>query len=119
LRLEIGQRRQNLDILINRLQGGGPMIRGSIYARRRKCGKPRCLCVRGHPHKDRVLAVRHGGRVTVSRLDSVGDAAIEEAVLAWRLFRRQRRELAETCRALVQGVDRLGCLRQAKAGELG
>lgn len=116
LRLEIGQRRQHLDALLNRLQGGGPMIRGSIYARRRRCGKPRCRCVRGHPHRDRVLAIRRAGRVNVCGLDPIADAAVEEAVAAWHGFRRQRGELAAACRDLLRAVDRLAGLRVARDG---
>lgn len=116
LHLDIRRRQDNLGALINRLQSGGPMIKGSVYIRRRLCGHPRCRCVRGHLHQDRVLAVRCEGRVALRRLDPVGDAAAEEAVLAWRQFRRYRVELASACRGLIQAVDRLGRLRQAKPG---
>lgn len=116
LHLDIRRRQDNLGALINRLQSGGPMIRGSVYTRKRLCGQLRCRCVRGHPHQDRVLAVRRGGRVALRRLDPVGDAATEEAVLAWRRFRRYRAGLASACRGLIQAVDRLGQLRQTKTG---
>lgn len=118
LRLEIRQRQEGLGTILNRLQGRGPMIHGSVYIRRRRCGKPQCRCVRGQLHEDRVLAVRRAGRVVVRCLDPVEDTATEEAVIAWRLFRRQRRELVEACRALFKAVDRLGRLRQAKPGRL-
>jgi len=116
LHLDIRRRQDNLIALINRLQSGGPMIQGSVYIRKRLCGKPQCRCVRGHPHQDRVLAVRRGGRVMIRRLDPVGDAAIEEAVNAWRLFRRYRVDLVDAYRGLMRAVDRLGRLRQAKTG---
>jgi len=116
LRLDIRRRQDNLGALINRLQNGGPMIKGSVYIRKRLCGKPQCRCVRGHRHQDRVLAIRREGRVELRRLDPVGDAATEEAVLAWRQFRRYRIELASACRGLIQAVDRMGRLRQAKPG---
>ena len=52
----------------------------------------------------------------IRRLDPVGDAAIEEAVNAWRLFRRYRVDLVDAYRGLMRAVDRLGRLRQAKTG---
>ena len=116
LHLDLRRRQDNLGALINRLHSGEPMIKGSVYIRKRLCGHPRCRCVRGHPHQDRVLAIRREGRVALRRLDPVADAATEEAVLAWRLFRRYRIELASACRGLIQAVDRLGRLRQAKTG---
>ncbi|MFH1725761.1 MAG: DUF6788 family protein [Elusimicrobiota bacterium] len=118
LRLDILRRRERLGTLLGRLLGSGALIPGSIYSRRRRCGKPECRCVRGQLHQDRVLAVRRSGRVVVRCLDPVGDAATEEAVVAWRLFRHQRHQLVEACRNLVQMVDRLGRLRQAKPGGL-
>ena len=118
LRLEALRRREGVVAVLERLLGAERLIAGSIYSRRRRCGKPQCRCVSGQLHEDRVLAVRRAGRVVVRSLDPVGDAATEEAVVAWRLFRRQRHELVEACRALIQAVDRLGRLRQAKPGEL-
>ena len=118
LRLEILRRRECLGMLLGRLLGPGALIAGSIYSRRRRCGKPQCRCVEGQLHQDRVLAIRRAGVVVVRCLDPIGDAATEEAVVAWRLFRRQRHKLVEACQALVQAVDRLGRLRQAKPGGL-
>lgn len=114
--LEIRRRQDNIGVLISRLQSGTPMIKGSIYTRERLCGKPQCRCVRGHRHRDRVLAIRRGGRVVIRKLDTAADAATGEAVLAWRLFRRYRIELARSCRGLIAAVDRMGLLRQAKTG---
>lgn len=116
LHLDIRRRQDSLGALVNRLQSGAPMIKGSIYIRERLCGKPQCRCVRGHRHRDRVLAIQRGGRVVIRKLDPAVDAATGEAVLAWRLFRRYRTELARSCRGLMEAVDRLGRLRQAKTG---
>lgn len=116
LRLSIHQHYEGLATILGGLQGREPIIRGSVYTRRRQCGKPRCRCLQGHPHRDRVLAVRRAGRVSVRGLDPAADAAIEEAVMAWHGFRRQRGELAAACRGLLRAVDRLAVLRSARAG---
>ena len=116
LRLEIHRRQEHLGALLKGLQGAGPMLRGSIYMRRRRCGKPRCRCVRGYPHRDRVLAIGRAGRVSVRGLDPIADAAVVEAVAAWHGFRRQRGELVVACRDLLRLVDHLAGLRVARAG---
>ena len=118
MRLEIRQRQEHLGAILDHLQGRGPMIQGSVYVRRRQCGKPRCRCVRGHPHTDRVLAFRHAGRVALRALDPIEDASIENGVAAWRSFRRERVELAGACRGLLQTVDRLGRMRRVPPAEL-
>lgn len=114
LRIEIRKLQEHLGLALQWLQAPGTLIAGSVYSRRRRCGKPECRCARGRLHEDRVLAIRRGGRVAVRCLDPVEDTATEEAVVAWRLFRRRRRELVETCQALLREVDRLGRMRQAR-----
>jgi len=116
LRLEIRRRQEHLGALLNRLQAPGPLLAGSVYVRKRRCGKPRCRCVRSHPHRDRVLAIRCAGRVRVRGLDPTADAAVEQAVAAWHGFRRQRVELVAACRGLLMVVDRLAGLRAARVG---
>ena len=116
LRQEIRRRHDHLGALLQRLQAPGSLIAGSVYVRKRRCGKPRCRCVRGHLHADRVLAVRSGGRVTLRALDVAEDAAIEDGVRAWRSFRRDRLELSGACRDLMKAVDHLGRMRQSRAG---
>lgn len=114
LRLIIRQHHDGLAAILAGLQSREPIIRGSVYTRRRECGKPRCRCLRGQPHQDRVLAVRRAGRVSVRGLDPTADAAIEDGVAAWHGFRRQRGELAAACRGLLRAVDRLAELRLAR-----
>jgi hypothetical protein len=116
LRLIIRRHHEGLAAIVAGLQSREPIIRGSIYTRRRQCGKPRCRCLRGHPHQDRVLAVRREGRVSVRGLDPAADAGLEDGVAAWHGFRRQRGELAAACRGLLRAVDRLAALRLARAG---
>lgn len=116
LRLEICRRQERLSALLNQLKGASPMICGSVYTRRRRCGKPRCRCVGGRPHRDRVLAIRRAGRVSVRSLDPAADAAVEQAVAAWHGFRRQRGELVVACQGLLRMVDRLAGLRAVRDG---
>ena len=118
LRLEILRRRDHIEGLLRRLQAPGPLIAGSVYSRKRRCGKPRCRCVKGQLHADRVLAIRRAGRVALRALDPIEDAPIEDGVAAWRGFRRERRELGSACRELLETVDRLGRARRREPSGL-
>ena len=115
LRQDIRRRHDQLGALLQRLQAPGSLIAGSVYIRKRRCGKPRCRCVRGELHADRVLAVRCAGRVRLRALDVVEDTALEDGVRAWRGFRRDRCELGSACRGLIKAVDRLGRMRQLRS----
>ena len=63
---------------LRRLQRSDPMVQGSFYLLRRKCGKPRCRCATGQLHasyvltrseegKDRLFTVPKGQRAEVRR----------------------------------------------------
>jgi hypothetical protein len=112
LRLKIRERQQEISAILCRLQGSGPMMRGSVYVRTRRCGKPRCHCAREGGQRDRVLAVRHAGEVRVQTLETVETPGAEDAVVAWRLFRHDRRALTEVWLDLMRSVDQLGRLRE-------
>jgi hypothetical protein len=40
---------------LRRLQRSNPMVQGSFYLLRRKCGKPNCRCAAGQLHATYVL----------------------------------------------------------------
>lgn len=115
-RQKIGMYYQSLSRTLQWLQKRAPLLPGSVYVRRRRCGKVRCRCVRGHLHQDKVLAIRRGGRIQTQSL-MPGDGTRElEAVQAWRRFQGSRRELLQTWSRLMREVDRLGQLRQVHLG---
>lgn len=118
-RLKVRRCQDEVSALVDQLQEGGALIRGSLYTRERQCGKRRCRCVEGEPHRDRVWAVRRGGRMAVRRLGSGNEERIEAGVAAWRVFRKRRGKLARACRELMKAVDGLGRLKEAGAGEIG
>ena len=41
------------------------IVRGSVFSRRQRCGKPTCRCAHGAPHRATYLGVSFGGGRTV------------------------------------------------------
>ena len=41
------------------------IVRGSVFTRRQRCGKPTCRCARGAPHRATYLGVSFAGGRTV------------------------------------------------------
>ncbi|GMU63611.1 MAG: hypothetical protein AMXMBFR34_53740 [Myxococcaceae bacterium] len=70
----------------------GPLMRGTVVARRRKCGKPTCVCAskKSAWHRGRYLSVNLAGRTRTVHLREEDVAAVEAAVEryreAWRLI---------------------------------
>lgn len=84
-----------------------PMVPGSLYRLRRKCGKANCRCAQGELHASWVLTRSEQGK---SRLYSVS-AAERAAVRAWasqyRRYQRARAQWVKRGAALLAQIDHL------------
>lgn len=92
-------------------QGRGPMIRGSFYAYRRRCGKSGCRCSRGKLHVGQALSVSEAGRSRVVPMAGMDDDVIALGVRAWREHRRTRAEMTQVFGLMLEAIDRLADLR--------
>jgi hypothetical protein len=62
LRLQLRQAEALLPGLLEPCFDREPLLPGSLYPLRRKCGKPSCRCTRGELHESTVLSYRGQGR---------------------------------------------------------
>ena len=62
LRQQLWRTYRSLGRTLRVLQADSPMVQGSLYLLRRKCGKPNCRCVRGQLHESWVLTRSEGGQ---------------------------------------------------------
>ncbi|MBI4676971.1 MAG: hypothetical protein HY748_05255 [Elusimicrobia bacterium] len=97
---------------VQRVMGSDPIVRGSFYRYRRRCGKASCRCERGALHGGRAFAVRAGGRSRTLRLSGVDLEELARCVGAYRDLRRVRAEMVRTFRELLRQADKLERLRQ-------
>lgn len=88
-RQEIQHRRRQLQEQLRALSEE-PVMRGSVYVRRRRCGRPRCACARDPAarHASRFLTVFLEGRTRGVHLRPADEAEVRRAVEAYdRLWR--------------------------------
>lgn len=88
-RQEIEHRRRRLQKQLRALSAQ-PLMRGSVYVRRRRCGRPRCACARDPSarHASRFLTVFLDGRTRGFHLRAEDEAEVRCAVEAYdRLWR--------------------------------
>lgn len=111
-RQRIGEWLQELARLAKVLQGHAPLVRGSFYRFRRKCGKAGCRCVRGELHHGQAFAVREGGRSRTVPLTGLDRAKLVKGVGVYRGVRRARAEMVQALARLLAQVDRLVRLRE-------
>ena len=103
--VELGQ-------LANVTQGWSPLVRGSLYSYRRRCGKRECRCSRGELHVGQAFSVSEGGRSRVVSTAGLDRAEVASCVRAHREFRRARSSMVRTFRELLGAVDRMARLRE-------
>lgn len=111
LRQRLQEQLRSLESLAGVSLGRSGMLQGSLYERRRRCGRPRCRCAQGRLHKSLALAVgpaRSRRIVTVSRMEA---ETVRSLTLGYRQFREARAGMARTFGALVRTFDELGRLR--------
>jgi len=86
---EIQHRRRQLQEQLRALSVD-PVMRGSVYVRRRRCGRPRCACARDPAarHASRFLTVFLDGRTRGVHLRPEDEAGVRRGVEAYdRLWR--------------------------------
>ena len=89
------------------LQRDAPMVQGSLYLLRRRCGKATCRCARGHLHTTWVLTRSEAGQ---SRLYSVSPeqrGRLRPLAREYRRWQRARAQLIKQSARLVSLMDQL------------
>ena len=107
LRQQLSRSFATLGRVFAELIRSSPMVPGSFYRLRRKCGKPTCRCAQGQLHEAWVLTRSEEGK---SRLYSVS-AADRASVRAWasqyRRYQRARAQWVKRGAALLAQIDHL------------
>ncbi|MFH1725591.1 MAG: DUF6788 family protein [Elusimicrobiota bacterium] len=90
-----------------RVMGHAPLVRGSFYRYRRRCGKASCRCARGALHAGQAFSIRAGGRSRTLALTGVDREELARHVGVYRDLRRVRAEMVRTFGELLKQVDKL------------
>lgn len=112
-------RRQRLRMILEELQrcaavvqGRGPLVAGSLYERRRRCGKARCRCAAGRLHGSLALSISRQGHSRLVPLAGLDPSELRRCCATDRDVRQSRRKMQRLCRSLLQEAERLHRLRR-------
>ncbi len=92
---------------LRRLQRSEPMVQGSFYLLRRKCGKPNCRCTTGHLHAIYVLTRSEAGRDRLYPVPKDQRAQVRKWAAEYRRYQRARAVLSKRHLHLLSLVDRM------------
>jgi hypothetical protein len=92
---------------LRRLQRSQPMVQGSFYLLRRKCGKPNCRCARGQLHPAYVLTRSQAGKDRLYPVPKGERAEVRKWAAEYRRYQRARAMLVKRHLRLLVLVDQI------------
>jgi hypothetical protein len=92
---------------LQRLQRSQPMVRGSFFLQRRKCGKPTCRCAQGQLHAAWVITRSEGGRTRTYMVPDAQRGQLRQWTGEYRRYQRARAILVKRHLQMLHQVDDL------------
>jgi len=97
--------------LVRSMISDKPVVRGSVYELKRKCGKPGCKCAKGELHPSMVLSVSEGGRTKIRAIPRGMLTDIKVRVRRYQQFRRARARVGEIHKKMLSIIDEMEAMR--------
>jgi hypothetical protein len=107
LRQQLWRDYRALGRLLRAMTSQGPLIPGSFYLMRRKCGKAACRCARGQLHPAWVLTRTEAGQHKLYSVPPDQRAGVRQLAAAWRRYQRARARLVKQVAALLRLADQI------------
>ena len=107
VRKQLQLRQRELGDLFRVLKQRRPLIRGSVYNLRRKCGKDVCRCQDGFLHESWVLSVPEKGRKRMRIIPKGKLIQWQSMTERYRRFRRARAQLVKLFTEIIKLIDEL------------
>ncbi len=89
------------------LQRSDPMVQGSFYLLRRKCGKPNCRCASGQLHASWVLSRSEQGKDRLYSVPKDQRARVRAWAGEYRRYQRARALLVKRHAQMVALADQI------------
>ena len=115
LRQALANLRDEIAEVLDLFMGRGPLVRGSVYELRRKCGKPNCVCAAGKElHACMAITWTEAGRKRLRSITLKEEMDLTRLTEDYRRYRRARDRLVALHAKLLGIVDQLEAARCRK-----
>jgi len=111
--------RQSLLLLLEEMKGlmepffsNRPILKGTVYELKRKCGKPGCKCAQGALHARMVLSASEGGQTRLRVIPRGFLAQTQQRVKRYQQLRRARARVVQIHRQVLKLIDQMEALRR-------
>ena len=112
LRQTLLQLAGEIEGLVKPLFSDRPVMKGTVYELKRKCGKLGCKCARGELHTRMVLSASEGGKTRLQVIPHGSLGEVQEKVRRYQEFRRVRARLGEIYRKMLTVIDEMEAMRR-------
>jgi hypothetical protein len=112
IRQSLSQLAEEIQTLLPAINDRRPMIKGTVYEQRRKCGKPTCYCAGGEPHSSMMLSRSDQGRTKLVTIPLGHLRDFQVLTERYQRFRRARARLGQIYKAMVKLIDQLEAARR-------
>jgi len=89
-----------------------PVIKGSVYELKRKCGKPGCQCAKGKLHSSMVVSSSEKGKTKLQVIPQGLLVEVKSKVQRYKKLRRSRRQLGEVHKSMLEVMDKMEVMRR-------
>jgi len=112
LRQSLSRLRDQIPAVVQVLLGREPLVRGSVYELRRKCGKPCCACAAGEKlHSCMAITWTVEGKKRLRSLSPKEEMVLRRLTENYRRFRQARAQLVELHAEILDVIDQLEAVR--------
>lgn len=113
-RERLSQLRQSLRELAQEIRGlvpvfseRAPLMKGTVYEQKRKCGKPGCRCAAGELHTSMILSRSEEGKTKLAAIPSGFLKDYQILTKRYQRFRRARARLGQIYKTMIELIDQL------------
>ena len=89
-----------------------PVIKGSVYELKTKCGKPGCKCAKGQLHSPMVLSASEKGKTRLRAIPHGFLVEVHTKVRRYQELRRIRARLVEEHKKILKVMDEMEAMRR-------
>jgi len=98
--------------LINPFFSDKPLIKGSVYELKTKCGKPGCKCAKGELHHRMVVSASEKGKTKLRAIPHGFLVEVQTKVRRYQELRQVRVRLIEMHKKMLQTMDEMEAMRR-------
>ena len=98
--------------LIDPFYSDKPIIKGSVYELKRKCGKKGCKCARGELHSRMVISSSEKGKTKLRVIPHGFLVEIQTKVKRYQEYRKARAQIVAVHKKMLQIIDEMEAIRR-------